>query len=76
MKRHAVATRISRPSPDGSPDEVAARPRLSQGFEAVAGVKKSLVTAPVREPVRQSEEVKRWKREMVRLAYNLSKRKR
>jgi hypothetical protein len=75
MKELAVATRISTPSPGGIPYELA-EPRLSEDFEARAHAKKAPRTVPVPKPVQQSEEVKRWQREMVRFAYNLSRRKR
>ncbi len=76
MKKIAVANRISTPSPDGNAYELA-KPGLSQDFEPVAAhAKKAPRTVPVPKPRQQSEEVKRWQRKMVRLAYNLSRRKR
>ncbi len=77
MKKTAVATKIPTPYPGGNPCELA-NPLLSQDFEAVARAKTAprTVPVPVPNPVQQSEEVKRWQGEMVRLAYNLSRRKR
>ncbi len=72
MKNLAVATKT--PTSSGNPFDPA-KLRLSQDSAAVAGAKKALLTVPVRKPVQQSEQVKRWHRKVVRLAYRLSRQK-
>ena len=74
MKNLAVATKTATSSPGGNLFDPA-KLRLSQDSAAVAGAKKALLTVPVRKPVQQSEQVKRWHRKVVRLAYRLSREK-
>ena len=52
MEKLAVVTTAPTPSPDGNLFDPA-KLRLSQDFDAMAGVKKALLTVPVRKPDRQ-----------------------
>ncbi len=52
MEKLAVVTTTPTPSPDGNPFDPA-KLRLAQDFDVMAGVKKALLTVPVRKPDRQ-----------------------